>query len=110
MLSVLLIIQNFGFYSTQSDAEFTGMMLWVKRGKLVRRWRQRFVSIVEHRFFGEVLCLFKYDNNVVDVRHTITPFSPRLVDPTRLRKSNVLSMVSLAISGYEFEAHCTKEY
>eukprot|EP00189_Rhodosorus_marinus_P003204 CAMPEP_0113965136 /NCGR_PEP_ID=MMETSP0011_2-20120614/7573_1 /TAXON_ID=101924 /ORGANISM="Rhodosorus marinus" /LENGTH=439 /DNA_ID=CAMNT_0000977607 /DNA_START=144 /DNA_END=1463 /DNA_ORIENTATION=- /assembly_acc=CAM_ASM_000156 len=49
-----------------SDAEFTGMMLWVKRGKLVRRWRQRFVSIVEHRFFGEVLCLFKYDNNVVD--------------------------------------------
>uniref|UniRef100_A0A7S0BEL6 PH domain-containing protein n=3 Tax=Rhodosorus marinus TaxID=101924 RepID=A0A7S0BEL6_9RHOD len=49
-----------------TDSEFTGMMLWVKRGKLVRRWRERFVSIVEHRFFGEVLCLFKYDNNVVD--------------------------------------------
>jgi len=46
--------------------DFDGSMLWVRRGKWVKRWRQRYATIMDHRFFGNVLGLFKYEDGAVD--------------------------------------------
>lgn len=36
--------------------------MWVRKGTLWKRWRKRYASIVSHKFFGRVLCLFSYDS------------------------------------------------
>jgi PH domain len=48
--------------SAQPAAEMEGDM-WVRKGNLWKRWRLRHASIVNHQFFGRVLCLLSYDTS-----------------------------------------------
>lgn len=44
------------------------MRLYVKRGTVIKRWRQRFASISDNPSFGRFLGLFKYSGGHIDVR------------------------------------------
>jgi hypothetical protein len=48
--------------SGQPAAEMEGD-IWVRKGNLWKRWRLRHASIVNHQFFGRVLCLLSYDTS-----------------------------------------------
>ncbi|GJQ11675.1 hypothetical protein GpartN1_g3466.t1 [Galdieria partita] len=37
--------------------------LWQRKGHLVKFWRRRFVAILQHSVFGNVLCIFEMEKN-----------------------------------------------
>jgi PH domain len=70
--------------SGQVVEEMEGDM-WVRRGSLWKRWRRRYASIVSHKFFGRVLCLFSYDPSgaVISTKSEIIVLSSALCRSVR---------------------------
>lgn len=80
--------------------------IWVRKGSLWKRWRKRYASIVSHKFFGRVLCLFSYDASgaVISSRSEIIVLSGALCRSLRdpLEINGVEQFVFILRTGKEY--------
>eukprot|EP00188_Purpureofilum_apyrenoidigerum_P000837 Plantae.Rhodophyta-Purpureofilum_apyrenoidigerum.ctg14159.p1 GENE.Plantae.Rhodophyta-Purpureofilum_apyrenoidigerum.ctg14159~~Plantae.Rhodophyta-Purpureofilum_apyrenoidigerum.ctg14159.p1 ORF type:complete len:222 (-),score=36.55 Plantae.Rhodophyta-Purpureofilum_apyrenoidigerum.ctg14159:146-811(-) len=64
--------------------------IYVKSGFLIKLWRRRYGSVVEHSYFGSVLFLFKYDSDGnIEVQHSdMIALADTTVNLGKIRKAN----------------------
>eukprot|EP00190_Bangiopsis_sp_CCMP1999_P004544 CAMPEP_0198735274 /NCGR_PEP_ID=MMETSP1475-20131203/58356_1 /TAXON_ID= ORGANISM="Unidentified sp., Strain CCMP1999" /NCGR_SAMPLE_ID=MMETSP1475 /ASSEMBLY_ACC=CAM_ASM_001111 /LENGTH=211 /DNA_ID=CAMNT_0044498901 /DNA_START=283 /DNA_END=914 /DNA_ORIENTATION=- len=73
--------------------------VYLKSGFIIKLWRRRYGSVVEHSYFGPVLFLFKYDSEGnIEVQHSdMIALADTSVTVGKIRKANCASRCEFSL-------------